>query len=97
MDDREKVLNDKIATMTDLMADVQKVRNEIELTIRKRFGENVKYIRIARGMSQDDLAILLGVNRTTVLQIEQGKPDTTITRLHFLCQVLKCSRADLLD
>lgn len=57
--------------------------------IKKKFGEKVKELRIARGMSQDELAHRLGyTNRSSVNKIELGKNDLPRKKVELLAAVL---------
>jgi len=42
-------------------------------TIRKRFGERVRRLRKAKGLSQEELAFRAGVHRTYLGGIERGE------------------------
>jgi transcriptional regulator with XRE-family HTH domain len=50
------------------------------------FAERVKLLRIESGVTQSRLAELLGVTRTQVSDIENGKTTTSLERLYKLCQ-----------
>jgi transcriptional regulator with XRE-family HTH domain len=40
---------------------------------RLKMGQNIREIREKRGYSQDELAEIMGVNRSTISKIENGK------------------------
>lgn len=57
--------------------------------IKKRFGQKVKALRIARGMSQDELAQRLGyTNRSSINKIELGKNDLPRNKVAQLAAIL---------
>ena len=57
--------------------------------IKKRFGQKVKTLRIARGMSQDELAQRLGyTNRSSINKIELGKNDLPRNKVAQLAAIL---------
>lgn len=58
--------------------------------------EELKKFRTARGLTQDELARLLGVNRTTVTQWEAGTNHPRALMLVKVARILKCSVDDLL-
>ncbi|MBN1039353.1 transcriptional regulator [Clostridium botulinum] len=39
---------------------------------QKNFNTKIKLLRVERGITQEDLAIDLGVNRSTISEIERG-------------------------
>lgn len=45
------------------------------------FGNKIKLLRTKNGMSQTDLANLLGVSKTQISDLENGKTSTTLDRL----------------
>jgi transcriptional regulator with XRE-family HTH domain len=45
---------------------------------QKVFGENVRTIRQAKGMSQTDLAAICGYEKTAISRIENGRTNVTI-------------------
>lgn len=48
------------------------------MDIRERFGRNVKSLREAASISQDEFADMVGVHRTYMSGIERGKRAPTI-------------------
>jgi transcriptional regulator with XRE-family HTH domain len=53
---------------------------------RIEFGEKLRQERIHAGESQQALAELLGVGKTQVSELENGKTTTTFERLVLLCE-----------
>lgn len=45
------------------------------------FGNKIKLLRTKNSMSQTDLANLLGVSKTQISDLENGKTSTTLDRL----------------
>lgn len=52
------------------------------------FGERVKETRERKGLSQKDIARLLGVSDAFICQLEKGKKKTSADNLFKLCKVL---------
>ncbi|MDR0571091.1 MAG: helix-turn-helix domain-containing protein [Clostridiales Family XIII bacterium] len=48
---------------------------------KKLFGSTLKALRTARGDSQAELGVVLGVTKTQVSDIENGKVATSVERL----------------
>ena len=66
-------------------------------TFNEKLGKRLKEIRNARGLSQDQISKLLGVNRATVSQIENGKRSLTAHDLSQVAVALAISIDGFLD
>lgn len=67
-----------------------------KIEAKKVFGENLKRLRIARGMSQDELAKALGyTNRSSINKIELGKNDMPRNKIVRAAAVLGVSPLEL--
>ena len=62
----------------------------------KKLGENLKKMRIKKDISQIELARLLGVDRSFVSNIENGKNNPTLSTITNLAQTLGVSTNELL-
>lgn len=58
---------------------------------------NIKHIREKHNISQQNLAELLSVDRSTIAKWETGKALPTADKLPKLAQILKCSIDELLS
>jgi transcriptional regulator with XRE-family HTH domain len=63
--------------------------------IRRRFGENLRAIRKARGFSQEHLAHAAGIDRSYLGKVERGEVNLTIEKLYLLSKAIRCSPKDL--
>lgn len=61
------------------------------------FATLLKEIRTKNGLTQDDLARVIGVSRTTVGDIERGKRDIELGELFDLAEYLGVDAADLIN
>lgn len=61
----------------------------------KKLGENLKKIRIKKNITQVEIANILGVNRSFVSNIENGKNNPTLATITGLANALKVSIEDL--
>ena len=59
-------------------------------------GRKLKAKRKQRGMSQDDLALLVGIHRNTVSRWEEGDAAVPIWNLLRVCDILCCQHLLLL-
>lgn len=63
---------------------------------KKLFGERVRLLRSGQSATQDELARLLGVTRTQISDIENGKSTTSLERLVLLADYFGVSTDHLL-
>ena len=62
----------------------------------KKFGENMKEIRLQKNMSQGDICRVLGLDRAYISNIENGKQNLTISTMEKVAEALSVSVLDLL-
>ncbi|MDD4157162.1 MAG: helix-turn-helix transcriptional regulator [Candidatus Cloacimonetes bacterium] len=62
----------------------------------KKLGENLKKLRIKKDISQIELARILGVDRSFVSNIENGKNNPTLSTITSLAKALGVSANELL-
>lgn len=67
------------------------------MQIVKRFGQNVRAARLARGWTQEDLAYRTGLAPVQVSRVERGVREIRLTTLISLLVGLEMQPADLLD
>ena len=66
------------------------------MDIRRRFGTNLLRCRLAAGLSQEEVAERMGVDRAHVSSMERGQQNVTLSTLGFVAQALKIDPAALL-
>lgn len=54
-----------------------------------KIGEKIKQARIKKGLSQTDVAKLMGVSNAFICQLESGKKKTSVENLIKLSKTLK--------
>ena len=59
------------------------------------FRTNLQYLRAERHMTQEQLAMLLGVSRRSVTKWEAEKSYPEMDKLIKMCQIFECSLDDL--
>lgn len=67
------------------------------MDVRSRVGTNVKRLREAKGLSQEELAFDAEMHRTYVSGIERGKRNPTITVVERLAMALGAKASELLS
>lgn len=60
------------------------------------FGRNLRSKRKEMKISQDNLALLSGIDRSYVGRIERGEVNVTLEKVYVLAHVLKCDVRELL-
>lgn len=61
------------------------------------FRENLQHLRATRNMTQEQLAMLLGVSRQSVTKWEAEKSYPEMDKLLKICQIFECSLDDLVQ
>lgn len=67
------------------------------MDIRKRLGRNLRDLRTAKGLSQEQFAFEAKIHRTYISDIERGARNPTITVVEKLAKALKVTPGELLD
>ncbi len=68
----------------------------MEGDLQKRLGKNLRAFRLAKGLSQEELADLLGFHRTYVGGLERGERNVTLRTLSRLARELGVDPLSLL-
>lgn len=68
-----------------------------EKTVARVFGKVLREARLARGLSQEDLAAEAEIDRTYPSLLERGRRVPTITVFLRLCRALRCTPVDLVQ
>ncbi|MCP5325907.1 MAG: helix-turn-helix transcriptional regulator [Oceanospirillaceae bacterium] len=61
------------------------------------FGQNVKKIRLQKGLSQEELGALSDLDRTYVSGIERGKRNVSLLNIAKIAKALDVSISELVD
>jgi len=73
---------------------VTKSRNQNHI---KAFGNNLRSLRLKKGLTMTELANLCDIEYRQVSDIELGKINTTISTVYLLAEALEVSPKDLFD
>lgn len=63
----------------------------------KKFGANLKKVRQAKGISQEDLANELGFSQPHIVKIELGQVNTSISHAAAIAKAMKVSVNSLFE
>jgi transcriptional regulator with XRE-family HTH domain len=72
-------------------------KNSSFLKFRNNLGENVQKLRKERGLSQEELASLVGIDRVAIGYIEQGIRSPKLETTFSIAKALKVKPKDLFD
>lgn len=67
------------------------------MDIRRVFGANVRRYRVAAGLSQEAVAVKMGVDRAYVSGMERGQQNVTLLTMWHLSEALGVRPVNLLD
>jgi transcriptional regulator with XRE-family HTH domain len=67
------------------------------MDIRKVFSQNLRRLRLERGLSQEELAHRAGIDRTYVSALERGVYSASITMVAKLAVELEAEPSQLLE
>ncbi|MBP0016782.1 MAG: helix-turn-helix transcriptional regulator [Cyanobacteria bacterium SBLK] len=62
-----------------------------------RLGQRIRNLRLAKGLSQEDLAELASLHRTYIGGIERGERNVAFLNLIRLAKALEVSLSELMD
>ena len=63
----------------------------------KEFGENIRKFRKAKGLSQENLAMVLGKTSATIARYENGEITPNAEQIHLICNELGIYEYELFD
>ncbi len=66
-------------------------------SVTEKFGQQIKTLRKARNLSQEDLAELCGLDRTYISGIERGIRNVSLRNIEVLAHALEVTLADLFE
>lgn len=61
------------------------------------FGQKVREIRKSKGLSQEALADIAGVDRSYMGHIERGEKNITLTKIYQIAEALNINASELLE
>ena len=63
--------------------------------VEKRFGKRVRELRLAKGLSQEELAYRAGVHRTYLGGIERGERNPALKNISAIAEALGVTLSEL--
>ena len=71
--------------------------NKLDQKAQIRFGKRVREVRKEKGMSQEDLALEIGMDLTSINEIEMGHRSPKLITVKKIAKALGVSSSSLLD
>ena len=65
--------------------------------IKNDVGKRIKELRVEKGISQEDLALKCGLDRTYITYVENAKKNVTVETLFKITQALDIKLSDFFD
>jgi len=65
-----------------------RIKVRLRKKLLKAIGERIKFYRLEKGITQEALAVAVGVDRTFISAIELGKNSTSIYTLYIIASKL---------
>lgn len=62
----------------------------------EKLGQNLKRIRIEKGISQNKIARILGIDRAFISNIENGKTNPTLATIAKIAKAIRVSVGELM-
>lgn len=72
------------------------MRMDMKIKDRERIGRRVKEIRLEKGITQEELAEMVGIQRASLSRIEAGRFSVGLDILSKIAGILKC-RIDIVN
>jgi transcriptional regulator with XRE-family HTH domain len=79
------IINDDILTMD----------KQLEQQIKKSFGTSVRAMREQKGLSQEGLALLCGLDRTYIGGVERGERNISLINIHKVAKAIGVNPKEL--
>jgi DNA-binding XRE family transcriptional regulator len=65
--------------------------------VTQRFGQKLRFLRKSKSMTQLQMAIYLGIDRSYISDLERGKKSVSLPTLEIIALGFHMSLSDLLD
>jgi transcriptional regulator with XRE-family HTH domain len=64
---------------------------------RRSFGDRVRLLRVAAGLSQEELADRSGLHRTYISSVERGQRNISLANIHSIADALSIDVRELFE
>ncbi len=73
------------------------MRKNVDIKFMKKFGSNLKKIRLAKHITQAQLAIDCDVDVSVISRIERGVVNTSLSNIYSIAKALEIEPKELFD
>lgn len=70
--------------------------NNRDTELLKAFGNRLRDIRVAHGLSQHELALIAGISKNQIGNIERGEVNVTLSTISLIAATLKIPMEELI-
>ena len=85
-----------VRRLINIMSAFSQIMRELdEQKVRRRFGDRVRSLRKEIGISQEELALISGLDRTYIGGVERGERNVSLVNIHKLATALNVLVRDL--
>jgi len=67
------------------------------INIQKRFGQRMRALRVAKGLSQEEFAANCGLDRTYISGVERGRRNISLKNIDVVAQSLGVKISELFE
>jgi transcriptional regulator with XRE-family HTH domain len=67
------------------------------INIQKRFGQRMRALRVAKGLSQEEFAANCGLDRTYISGVERGRRNISLKNIEVVAQSLGVKISELFE
>lgn len=61
----------------------------------KKFGQRIKFLRLEKGMTQEELSFEIGTDNSYISNIENARNDIPLSRVRLIAKALKIELSEL--
>ncbi len=61
----------------------------------KKFGQRIKFLRLEKGMTQEELSFEIGTDNSYISNIENARNDIPLSRIRLIAKVLQIELSEL--
>ena len=65
--------------------------------IKEKVGQRIKFLRIKKGLSQEEFAFLCGLDRTYITSVERGKRNISLENLNKIAEAFEMTLCEFFD
>ncbi len=67
------------------------------MDLARRLADSLRRLRVEAGLTQAEMARILGISRPTLTRLENANQNMTLKTLNQICRALRCRPGDLFE